>query len=119
MTNTGTIYVFENAASSENGREFLLKAVGHTIKTDIEKEDITTLQRKIPMTRGSRYGNALLNLRNLKEGRLESFAVGAPFEENGKGAVYVYSGNSNFGFHGNLSLMVIPTEIKHYEEIRP
>ena len=123
MTNTGTIYVFENAASSENGREFLLKAVGHTIKTDIEKEDITTLQRKIPMTRGSRYGNALLNMGNWKGDRSEAFAVGAPFEENGKGAVYVYSGNSNFGFHGNLSLMVIPTEIKHnnawYEEIRP
>lgn len=111
MTNTGTVYVFENAAS-ENGRQFLLKAAGHTIKTDVEKEDITTLQRKTPMTGGSRYGNALLNLGSGKGGRLEAFAVGAPFEENGEGAVYVYSGNSNFGFHGNLSLMVIPTELK-------
>ena len=110
MTNTGTIYVFENAASS--GRGFLLKAVGHTMKPDVEKEDITTLQRKIPMTRGSRYGNALINMGNWKGRRLEAFAVGAPFEDNGEGAVYVYSGNSNFGFHGNLSLMVIPTEIK-------
>ena len=112
MTNTGTIYVFENAAS-ENGREFLLKAVGHTMKTDIEKEDRTTLQRKIPMTKGSRYGNALLNLGNWKGARSQAFAVGAPFEENGEGAVYVYSGNSNFGLHGNLPLMVIETEIKH------
>jgi len=113
MTNTGTIYVFENAAS-EDGREFLLKAVGHTMKTDIEKEDRTTLQRKIPMTKGSRYGNALLNLGNWKGARSQAFAVGAPFEENGEGAVYVYSGNSNFGLHGNLPLMVIETEIKHY-----
>ena len=112
MTNTGTIYVFENAAS-EDGREFLLKAVGHTMKTDIEKEDRTTLQRKIPMTKGSRYGNALLNLGNWKGARSQAFAVGAPFEENGEGAVYVYSGNSNFGLHGNLPLMVIETEIKH------
>ena len=103
MTNTGTIYVFENAASSENGREFLLKAVGHTIKTDIEKEDITTLQRKIPMTRGSRYGNALLNLGNQKGGKLQAFAVGAPFEEDGKGAIYIYSGISNFRKHSDLS----------------
>ena len=87
MTNTGTIYVFENAAS-ENCDEncFLLKAVGHTINTDVEKEDITTLQRRTPLTRGSRYGNALLNLGNWKGGRSEAFAVGAPFEDNGKGA---------------------------------
>ena len=77
----------------------------------VEEKHLVTLRREIPMTRGSRYGNALVNLENWKGGRSEAFAVGAPFEENGEGAVYVYSGNSNFGFHGNLSPMVIPTEI--------
>ena len=111
MTNTGTIYVFENAPTG-NGRKFVLKAVGHVTKKGVGKEDVTTLRRKIPMTRGSRYGNALLNLANWKGDKLQAFAVGAPFEENGEGAVYIYPGNSNFWRHGHSSATGIPTEIK-------
>ena len=107
MTNTGTIYVFENA-DSENTRKFVLKAVSHTIKKDraktVEEKHLVTLRREIPMPRGSRYGNALLNLGNQKGGKLQAFAVGAPFEDDGKGAVYIYSGISNFRKHRDLSL---------------
>ena len=122
MTNTGTIYVFENA-DSENTRKFVLKAVSHTMKKDraktVEEKHLVTLRREIPMTRGSRYGNALLNLGNQKGGKLQAFAVGAPFEEDGKGAIYIYSGISNFRKHSDLSLAGIQSQINKQSLINP
>ena len=49
--------------------------------------------RKQPLTEGAKYGYALLNLgnRNDKDNHgKEMFAVGAPYEDGGKGAIYIY-----------------------------
>ena len=55
-----------------------------------------TLGRKGKMSPGSRYGTALINLGKMQDDDLEAFAVGAPFEDEGKGAVYIYFGSKNF-----------------------
>ena len=46
--------------------------------------------RKHPISDGSRFGYALLNLGNRNEKGQETFAVGAPYEDDGKGAIYIY-----------------------------
>ena len=95
IPNTGTIYVFENVQELSS-RSFKLRAVAQESKSNrIKDENPATLGRHKPST-NSRYGNALINLGKLKDDGLESFAVGSPFEEEGKGAVYIYYGSQHF-----------------------
>ena len=56
----------------------------------INRDEVTILGRKRPISVGARYGNALLNIGSMKDGGHEAFAVGAPFEDEGKGAIYIY-----------------------------
>ena len=100
VSNTGTVYVFQNVKTSHS---FLLKAVALDLKSseiaaEIKMKMPATLTRQVPLTDGSRYGNALINLGKLKDdgfGR-EAFAVGSPYEDEGKGAIHIYFGSANF-----------------------
>ena len=47
--------------------------------------------RKKPLTEGAKYGYALLNLGKRNDHGPERFVVGAPYEDEGKGAIYIYS----------------------------
>ena len=92
VTNTGTIYVYENAKG-----EFKLIAVTQRPQSDeVRAKNPATLGRQRPMSSGSRYGNALISLGKLKDDGFEAFAVGAPFEDEGRGAVYIYFGSKTF-----------------------
>ena len=67
------------------------------ISKTITNERPATLARQRPLTDGSRYGNAIINLGNLKDDgckACEAFAVGSPYEDEGRGAVYIYFGNT-------------------------
>ena len=44
----------------------------------------------------SRFGTSLLSLGNLDDDKFEDFAVGAPGEDDGQGAIYIYYGDSEF-----------------------
>ena len=45
---------------------------------------------------GARFGLSLLNLGRFDGDKFEDFAVGAPYENDGVGAVYLYRGSSSF-----------------------
>ena len=89
--------------------EFRLTAVAQKIKSDKVKaalariQNPATLGRKRPMSANSRYGTALINLRELQGNGFEAFAVGAPYEDEGTGAVYIYYGSANFWTSDSLS----------------
>ncbi len=59
-----------------------------------------SLPRKI--SKGARFGGALGRLGDIDGDGFQEFAVGAPFENEGKGAVYVYRGSQTFQFDGEL-----------------
>lgn len=45
--------------------------------------------------RHSRFGTSLLALGRLDDDKFEDFAVGAPGEDDGRGAIYIYYGDAN------------------------
>ena len=45
---------------------------------------------------GARFGSSLLNLGRFDGDKYEDFAVGAPYEDDGIGAVYIYRGSRTF-----------------------
>ena len=45
---------------------------------------------------GVRYGTAVANVGDVNQDGHEDFAVGAPFEDDGIGAVYIYRGSRTF-----------------------
>ena len=45
---------------------------------------------------GARFGTSLLSLGRLDADIYEDFAVGAPYENLGEGAVYIYRGSKDF-----------------------
>ena len=53
------------------------------------------LKRK-EATSGSRFGMSLINLGRFDGDEYEDFAVGAPGDDNGVGAIYVYRGSQSF-----------------------
>ena len=60
-------------------------------------QGIYKLKRSGPLTSGSRYGTALLNLGKLDGDKCEDFAVGAPYDgEDHSGAIYIYRGSKDF-----------------------
>ena len=66
--------------------------------TDNKKlQSIYQLKRSGPLTSGSRYGTALLNLGQLDGDECEDFIVGAPYDgEDRSGAIYIYRGSRDF-----------------------
>lgn len=57
--------------------------------------DINVLLRP-HVSNGARFGASLLALGKLDADSYEDFAVGAPYENSGEGAVYVYRGSKDF-----------------------
>eukprot|EP00095_Tigriopus_kingsejongensis_P006701 maker-scaffold25_size650667-snap-gene-3.23 protein:Tk06701 transcript:maker-scaffold25_size650667-snap-gene-3.23-mRNA-1 annotation:"integrin alpha-ps2-like" len=58
---------------------------------------------------GARFGATLASLGDLDGDRLGDFAVGAPFENQGAGAVYIYRGSRNFDL-GEPSQKITPED---------
>nr|XP_022304068.1 integrin alpha-2-like isoform X8 [Crassostrea virginica] len=68
----GRVYVYSKSPSSES------------------LEVIQTLEGS--KVRGARFGSAMASLNDLNKDGFNDVVIGAPFEENGQGAVYVYMG---------------------------
>ena len=108
------MYVYKN----ENGEKFTLIAVAEFTQTS--KNDPTVKQQiKRPAdtpsgepSDGSRYGSALLNLNFLDGDDYEDFAVGAPYENEGVGAVYIYRGGQNWITDGKWCILHISSVAK-------
>ena len=99
-TNTGAVYVFQNPKDASS--DFTLVAVSQYTKHDTQTARLPILPREKTTTDTvidydrSRYGNALINLGDLNDDKYEDFAVGSPFEDGGKGAIYIYFGSQKF-----------------------
>ena len=102
----GTFYVFKNQHSNKPidqlkiaGKVFKLIAVPrHTNDgslKEIADSGLKILKRKEAPS-GSRFGMSLINLGRFDGDEYEDFAVGAPGEDNGVGAIYVYRGSQSF-----------------------
>ena len=89
----GSIYVFRNDYVADG--KFQLKAVSqHSMASN---DDIQVLLRPAEsLSSGARYGAALANLGRLDADRFDDFAVGAPYENNGMGSIYIYRGWEHF-----------------------
>ena len=125
----GTIYVYRN--EYRNKRNFLLKAIGAHTRLPIEITindrlvNVETLERlkRSSASSGARFGSSLLNLGQFDGDKYQDFAVGAPYEDGGTGAVYIYRGSKNFwstdGVHGtpNKYNRIKMCREKHYFSI--
>ena len=92
----GTIYVYENTRSNVG---FKLIAVTEGVENSkIPKipGDIYVSLRRPHFSSGARFGASLLALGRLDADSYEDFAVGAPYENSGEGAVYIYRGSKDF-----------------------
>uniref|UniRef100_A0A2A4JQ16 Uncharacterized protein n=1 Tax=Heliothis virescens TaxID=7102 RepID=A0A2A4JQ16_HELVI len=89
--NLGAVYVYI-AMKTEHPPMFLKKLTGQL---------------------GSQFGSAIINLGDLNGDKCHEIAIGAPFENSGEGAVYIYSG-------ADLSSSQKPAnELKYLQKIRP
>ena len=108
----GTIYVFKNNPTGTdryNGKVFELVAMARHTNDGNMKEikkignrGLTILKRKVA-TSGSRFGMSLINLGRFDGDEYEDFAVGAPGEDDGVGAIYIYRGSQSFWIEDNDS----------------
>ena len=90
----GAIYIFRNRY--HNDLDFELKATSEqTNDKDMLNDGIYKLKRD-QASSGARFGLSLLNLGRFDGDKFEDFAVGAPYEDDGTGAVYIYRGSSSF-----------------------
>ena len=105
--------MFKNQHSNEpidqlaiGGKVFELIAVPkHTNDgslTEIANLGVKILKRK-EATSGSRFGMSLINLGRFDGDEYEDFAVGAPGEDDGVGAIYIYRGSQSFWIEDNDS----------------
>mgnify|MGYP003306571421 CR=1 FL=1 len=79
------------------GTEFKLKAVVHSSEFSSRKPQRTILLEPTKyLNNGARYGNALLNIGDVNYDGNEDFIVGAPYDDNKKGAIYLYLGSDRF-----------------------
>ena len=79
------------------GTEFKLKAVVHSSEFSGRKPQGTTLLEPTKyLKNGARYGNALLNIGDVNYDGNEDFIVGAPYDDDKKGAIYLYLGSDSF-----------------------
>ena len=89
-TDIGAIYVYRNTHSKN---AFELVAVSE--HSQIPHQGIHILNRPF-VSNGARFGSSLLSLGRLDSDIYEDFAVGSPYENSGKGVVYVFRGNDHF-----------------------
>uniref|UniRef100_G3PRU7 Integrin, alpha 6b n=1 Tax=Gasterosteus aculeatus aculeatus TaxID=481459 RepID=G3PRU7_GASAC len=64
---------------------------------------------RIDGTKDSMFGQAVENLGDINQDGFEDFAVGAPYENEGAGAVFVYHGGAN-GLHSKTASQVLSGE---------
>ena len=84
------MYVYENTKSSAG---FKLIAVSQ--HSTILDKDVRVLMRQY-VSNGARFGISLLSLGRLDPDIYEDFAVGAPYENDGQGVVYIYRGSKDY-----------------------
>ena len=100
------MYVYENTKSSTG---FKLIAVSQYAQ--ILEQDVRILSRQY-VSNGARFGISLLSLGRLDADIYEDFAVGAPYENDGQGVVYIYRGSKYYfsatngkELRGNINLI--------------
>ncbi|CAH0604911.1 unnamed protein product [Chrysodeixis includens] len=78
------------APTYATGSEYNVGAV--YVYLALKKSETPKFKRKIVgQSEGSMFGSAICNMRDLNGDKKDEIAIGAPFE-NGRGAVYIYSG---------------------------
>ena len=76
-----------------------MKAVSeHTNMDDLGNYRDRGLQilKRNSATSKSRFGSSLINLGRFDGDKYDDFAVGAPYEDGGVGAIYIYRGSKTF-----------------------
>ena len=72
--------------------------------TNSFKVNETPIENIKGRSRHSLFGSSLLALGKLDNDKYEDFAVGAPGEDEGKGAVYIFYGDATMSLGINLSM---------------
>lgn len=97
----GTIFTkLHSFKQGEAGNVYVYKTNvrGHVTTMELMNQNLPRNEQS-----GARFGATLASLGNLDGDGLEDFAVGAPHENNGAGAIYVYRGSRSFVFSGNTN----------------
>ena len=90
----------------------MLKAIAEKTNINDLGDKVEKLERlkRQDASSGARFGSSLVNLGRLDGDKYQDFAVGAPHEDNGNGAVYIYRGSKSFwsvdGINGELYTIV-------------
>ena len=96
---TGTIYVYRNGYRLNGySRDFQLRAVAEKTNMNdllINGVKLDRLKRN-RASNGARFGTSMINLGKLDGDKYEDFAVGAPYDDDGEGAIYLFRGSRNF-----------------------
>nr|APD13826.1 alpha-int-3 [Schmidtea mediterranea] len=82
--NNGQVFVYWNIEMSQSNIEH------KTIPLDVEKRLLLTSMKKLS---NGQYGISLENIGDINKDFIQDLAVGAPFENDGTGAVYIYLGD--------------------------
>ena len=113
----GTFYVYRNKFGDNEG-EFELRAVAETTNDNdlqIPTGNIWRLKSQV-VSNGARLGSSIISLGRLDGDQYEDFAVGAPYDDNGIGAIYIYRGSKYFwasdGIYGKLGIRTPLTKLK-------
>ena len=85
LHDVGTVYVFRTTVV---GYQTQMTLVSSSLK-----------RKKQP---GAKFGVTIANLGDLDGDHYEDFAVAAPFENEGQGAIYIYRGAAGVILTGNL-----------------